>query len=61
MKLIIERLEHGIYAYRETEKHHKRVEPQRQATGARVSIAVLDAECDLARVLQRNEYIVVQL
>jgi hypothetical protein len=61
MKLIIERTPFGIYAYRETERHHARVEPQRAAEGRRVPVSVLDDECELSRVLNDNDYIVVTL
>ena len=61
MRLIIERTEFGVYAYRETERHHARVEPDRTDAGRRVPVTVLDDECNLELALKANEYIVVRI
>lgn len=49
MKLIIENNEFGAYAYVETEKHHKVVEPKRAAENGviRRQISDLNEECNL--------------
>ena len=47
MKLIIEKINGSIYAYREREKHFRHVEPKRGTP--LLDATVLDQECDLGR------------
>lgn len=46
MKLIIQKTHGTIYAYREREAHHRRVEPERGTR--RMDPEKLDHECDLS-------------
>ena len=47
MKLIIQRTHGRFYAYRESEKQFKRVEPDRGTE--RLDTSMLDVECDLSQ------------
>lgn len=61
MKLIIERLDGVIYAYRETEEHFKVTEPNRSKEGNKIPAEALDYECNLNELLKDNDYIVQDL
>jgi hypothetical protein len=60
MKLIIERTEHGLYAYRETEKHHKYVEKTKQRE-TRLRSDILADECHLETIMGIGEYFVFDI
>lgn len=57
MKLIIQKIDGSIFAYTESEKHHKVAEPQR--SGRPLSVLKLDQECDLGKY--DNFYMVVDI
>ena len=62
MKLIIERLDGRFYAYPEDEAHFWHVQASSQrADGRQVSPSALSDECDLHKVLNDNDYIVVSV
>lgn len=64
MRLIIERTEYGLYAYRETEKQHRGIEGKSRGGidgGRKVPITVLDYERYLEVALSVGDYIVVRL
>lgn len=46
MKLLIEKIDGTVYAYRETEKHHKAVQPKRGTP--RLDPTLLSEDCDLS-------------
>lgn len=57
-KLIIECRENGVWMYHETERHHKKVEPQRKRDGlVRRDWDSLAEECEV----QAGEYMVVPI
>jgi hypothetical protein len=57
MKLVVSNINGSTYAYFESEKHHKVVEPKRG--GQRLDPEKLDHECDLSAY--RNSYFVIDV
>lgn len=53
MKLIVERTGGTLYVYRESEKHHKAVQENREHGrngGNRLDPSVLDDDCDISNI-----------
>jgi hypothetical protein len=59
MRLIIERIDDDVYAYREEEEHYQVVEPQR--TSRRVKPKELGYECNLDYAFDGDFHIVFKL
>lgn len=61
MKLILENKDGELYAYIETEKHYKKVEPYRKTARIVNPKFVLDNECNISESLPTNSYMVFNL
>lgn len=57
MKLVIEHSDH-IYAYFEKNRHHKKMNGQRDAT-REIPASQLDEECDLSISLPKGTFMVI--
>jgi hypothetical protein len=48
VKLIVEQRDGQVFVYRETEAHHRRVEPQRKGRSERLDPKLLDHDCNIS-------------